>query len=290
MQLRDIALIMLAVVIFGGNFVASKYALLHLPPFLYTALRFCLIALVLLPIITIPRNHWRMLLWYSVVATVHFSTGVGGLHYGLDVATNVIVSQLGVPIACLLGAVFLKESFGIWRAFGMAISFSGMILIAGTPHVGDHYGAFAIALIGALTGGVSSLMMKQMQGMRFFSLMTWMSILSAPQLLLLSYIFEARQSELLLTIPPEVSWSLVYTVLFSNLGALGIWFGMLRRYSVNQVAPFGLLTPFFGILFAQVFFEEALTWQLLMGGVLIIGGVAIITFRKPREAAYKELT
>ena len=48
MSPRDLALVLLIAVAWAGNFLASAYALREIPPFLFTALRFVLLALPLL--------------------------------------------------------------------------------------------------------------------------------------------------------------------------------------------------------------------------------------------------
>jgi O-acetylserine/cysteine efflux transporter len=59
----------------------------------------------------------------------------------------------------------------------------------------------------------------------------------------------------------------------------------MRRYSVNQVMPFTLLVPLFGVLSGVVFFGDQLSWPMIIGGVGTILGVAIITIRRPRVLA-----
>jgi O-acetylserine/cysteine efflux transporter len=55
-----------------------------------------------------------------------------------------------------------------------------------------------------------------------------------------------------------------------------------RRYDVNVVMPFNLLNPVFGVLCAVLILGDPLTWSLLVGAALVIGGVGIITVRRPR--------
>jgi O-acetylserine/cysteine efflux transporter len=59
----------------------------------------------------------------------------------------------------------------------------------------------------------------------------------------------------------------------------------MRRYNVNQVMPFTLLVPVFGVLSGVVFFDDRLTLPMLIGGLGTILGVAIIVVRRPRVVA-----
>ncbi len=289
MKPKDAALLLLAMLIFSGNFVASKYALMHFPPFFSTALRFIMISVLLVPFVKFPRRQFKPLFLYSMVCTLHFSMGVGGMYYGLKVATNIIVSQLGVPISCALGAMFLGEKFGPWRAFGMAIAFAGIMMVVGSPSVESNFGAFAMSLVGAFMGAVASIQMKRME-VPFFAMMGWMTVFATPQLLVLSAVFEHDQLMLLRTVTAPVVVSLLYTVLVANIGAFAIWTVMLRKYPVNIAAPFGLLVPIFGIILAQLFFGEHLSWQVLAGGIVTTVGVAIIILRRPKRETISEVT
>ena len=62
------------------------------------------------------------------------------------------------------------------------------------------------------------------------------------------------------------------------------------KHTVSQVTPFSLLTPVFGITFGELFFHEALTWQVMLGGAMTIAGVAIIVIRRPKLALIAEAT
>ena len=48
-----------------------------------------------------------------------------------------------------------------------------------------------------------------------------------------------------------------------------------------------LLVPVVGVIFGLVILGEPLTWQTLVGGVIIVSGVALIVLRRKREPAVK---
>ena len=81
-----------------------------------------------------------------------------------------------------------------------------------------------------------------------------------------------------------------YTVLCSTIIAYGLWYFLLSRYSVSQVAPYSLLTPIFGIAIGQVFFTEELNTQTIIGGLITIIGVAVIVLRRPKTIVLGEAT
>jgi O-acetylserine/cysteine efflux transporter len=60
---------------------------------------------------------------------------------------------------------------------------------------------------------------------------------------------------------------------------------MMRRFSLNQVMPFTLLVPIFGVLSGVLFLGDHLTRLMLLGAALTIAGIGIIVLRRPRIAA-----
>ena len=64
-----------------------------------------------------------------------------------------------------------------------------------------------------------------------------------------------------------------------------IWYNMMRRYPVNQVMPFTLLLPMIGVLSGHLLLDEVITWQMLLGGLATLAGVAIVVIRRPAVVA-----
>lgn len=64
-----------------------------------------------------------------------------------------------------------------------------------------------------------------------------------------------------------------------------IWYNMMRRYPVNQVMPFTLLLPLIGVAAGAVMRGEEVTWQMMVGGLATVAGVAIIVIRRPAVVA-----
>jgi O-acetylserine/cysteine efflux transporter len=60
--------------------------------------------------------------------------------------------------------------------------------------------------------------------------------------------------------------------------ALGyaLWYHLLAKHDVNQVMPFLLLLPVTTVAGGVLFLGETLTLHTVIGGMLAIGGVAVI--------------
>ena len=103
-----------------------------------------------------------------------------------------------------------------------------------------------------------------------------LAAVASPQLLLLSLFTETGQWQAI-ALAGVADWMAV-TVLATGgfVAAYSIWYGLLQRYNVDQIAPFVLLMPVAGVASAFIFLGERPTWPILAGGAIITLGVAIV--------------
>lgn len=267
----------------AANFIAVKYGLEYFPPFLLVALRFALVAALLLPFYwrrTIPLGF--LLKMAFVLGFVHFSLVFGGMAYGLDIPTSVITVQLGVPFSCILSAVWFGDRLGAWRTMGLGIAFTGMMLVAGSPNVVAHTVPFLMVMAGAFGWALSNVFMKKQGDLNILEMLAWMSLLSVPQLLLLSWVVEDISWQHIISAPLLPILSIVFSAVGSTVVAYGLWYWLLKHCDVSRVAPFNLMVPFFGIAMSHTLFHDQLPPQMLAGGLITMVGVAIIVLRRPK--------
>lgn len=272
--------------LWGANFVAVKVGLTHFPPYFLVALRFAVVVIIMMPFYWRRTIDMKFLFAMSVIlGTVHFALLFGAMGYGLDVATSAITVQLGVPFSCVLSAIFFNDRLGAWRSGGLMVSFMGIAMIAGTPHVVEHFVPFLMAMAAAFCWAVANVMMKRKGSVDVLEMLTWMSLLTIPQLMLLSLLVEKDHWQLLLTATPEAVASVLFSAIGSTIVAYGLWYYLLKRAAVSQITPFNLLVPVFGIALGQLLFHETLAARTILGGLITISGVAIIVARRPKLAS-----
>ena len=286
MPIRHMLLAAMITLLWGGNFIVSKFGMHYLPPFLLSSIRFAAVGLVLIPFVPRPsKKDWRPIALMSfVLGTCHLALVLSGMNHGLDIATTVITIQLGTPFACALGAIFFNDKLGPWRTGGLMVAFIGIIVVVGTPSVSQNYLGFLLTLAAALAFGGATILMRQTRDIPILSVLGWMSLMTVPQTLLISFLFE-NPSLAMLQDAPLYSWlAISYSVFCSTILAYGSWYWLLARYEVSQVTPFALLVPIFGISMGQIFYHEGLSVQTMIGGLITIIGVGIIIIRRPRTA------
>lgn len=278
------ALMALAVMaIWGFNFVVAKVAMEQVTPLLLMALRFAIVALILVPFVKVPWPHLRQLFLYSVVmGGIHFPLVFSGVQ-GVDASVASIAIQLQVPFASVLAMVFFKDKLGWRRATGMGVAFLGVAVIAGVPDGRTSLPHLLMVIAAAIAFAFSNIQLKWMGGdVDWKTLNAYMALFSIPQLVILSLIFETDQIAQIQAIDGLGLACLAYLSLAATILAYAFWYPLVKKFDVNQTMPFLMLVPIFGVSGGVLALGEPLTWQLIVGGLLTIGGVGVIMVRRPR--------
>ncbi|WP_029009590.1 DMT family transporter [Azospirillum halopraeferens] len=287
MSLRDSLLALLVMACWGFNFVAAKTALQTFDPMFLLFLRFAVVAALVVPFVPIPRG--------KVMGIAILSVLLGGLHFplmfigvrGVDAATAALVVQLQVPFSSVLAALIYKDVLG-WRRFlGMVVAFAGIAVIAGAPRMQGNLHFIALIVIASFAFAVSNIQVKRIGELDGFTLNGWMALFAAPQVLILSLLTETGQVRSTVEAPALAWASLAFIILGSTLAAYGLWYRLARIYPVNQTMPYLMLVPVFGVISGVVVLGEPVTLPLLIGGALVIAGVGVIIFRRPRTVNEK---
>ncbi|MGB8273816.1 MAG: EamA family transporter [Alphaproteobacteria bacterium] len=285
MSVRDIAIAVLVMLIWGLNFAFAKAGLAELPPILMMTMRFTLVAAIVVPFVRRPNAPMgRVIALSFTLGFVHFSLLFTGLK-GLDAAVAAIVIQLQVPFAVILAAFVLGDRPGWRRILGMVMAFSGVVIIFAHADVSGHLMPLALMLAAAMVWSIANFQIKALAGVDGLALNGWMALFAAPQLLLASIVFEHGQVEAL----QHATWrgfgAVVFMAVFATIVGYGLWYYLIRKYPMSLAMPFTLLGPVFGVAAGVVLLHEGLTLRMIAGSLVTITGVAVIVLRQPRAAA-----
>jgi O-acetylserine/cysteine efflux transporter len=263
--------------VWGLNFVIIKAGLEQFPPLMFVALRFTLTALLLVPFLGRRRGSLRPLLGLSLtLGVLHFGLMFSGLAR-IDAATASIAVQLQVPFAALLAALVLKDRLGWRRMTGMAFAF------AGEPRFEGGLAPLLLVVTAACRWSVSSVQIKLLEDdIHPLTLNGWVAVLAAPQMIAATLLLEEGQVAAAAAADWRAWGAVLYQAILVTLFGYGVWYRMMQRHEVNQVMPFTLLVPVFGVASGVLALGERLTLPMLIGGGATILGVAIITVHRPR--------
>ena len=292
LRFRHLAAVIGINAIFGGAYIAGKIGVDHFPPLFFAALRFGLIALLLLPFV-----RWNRQMTAHIKTIVAFCLLMGAALYGAiylalaladGVAVILICTQFSVPAAAILGMWFLGERpskrtwLGIWLAFigVMAAGFDYALL--------GYWHATILIIISALFYAAANVISRNLRGVvSVLNLNAWMAILSTPIMLALSFGLESGQMDALWNADTSATISVLYSAIVVTLiGHTGM-FALLRLYPVSAVMPYYVLTPIFGIIGGVIIFGELLSWRFVICAAVALTGVYIVnrTAGKLKKAA-----
>ena len=282
----DILTLLLVTLVWGFNFAVVKIGLAQLPPILFVSLRFFLVAALLLPFLKRPRHKRGLILLLAItLGVIHFSMFFLGVS-GLEVSTAAIAIQLQVPFASILAAIVYRDRLGWRRLLGMAFAFAGVALVAGAPRSNPAIGPLLLIIGAACFWPIASMIMKEIgDELDVLSLNGWVAVIAAPLLLAVSAVFEHGHVGAILASDWRAWLSLLFQACLVTVFGYSVWYRMMRRFSLNQVMPFTLLVPVFGVLSGVIFLGDQVTRLMLCGAALTIAGIGIIVLRRPRIAA-----
>ena len=284
MPVRAIVAAIIVAMCWGGNFSATKFALVDFPPVLSLFVRFIFVTALLAPFALRHARPPLRDMWFLALTLIvlQFSLAFTGMAMGLTVTSVIVGSQMGVPFACVLAAVFFKDFLGPWRSIGLMIAFLGVVIVAGSPNAAAHWGAFLLVVAGAFCWALANMYIKRMPVLPSVVLLFWPGLLSLPMLFVLSLIMDHDQVAIVGNAKLSAWLGVGYSAIFSSIVGYGLWNWLLTRFPMSRVMPFGLLMPVFGILTGVLLFDEQLTTQILLGGAMTIAGVGVITLRRPK--------
>ncbi|MGE0563025.1 MAG: DMT family transporter [Pseudolabrys sp.] len=266
--------------LWGYQFVVIKVGVLQFPPLFFLALRFLVIAVLLIPFVKRPTRQQ-----FGPVAAI--SVFLGGLNFGLfyvglglgSGSMSAIAYQLATPFTILLAWPLLAERPSLTTSAGVVIAFVGVVVLAAGPGLTANALPLMLVVGAALAFATSNVLTKRYGPFDPLMLMGWSSLLTVPQVAAMSLLLEHGQLTSLVAADWRGWLALAYTIFIGGILGFGLWFWLIGRCSMSRVAPFGLLLPVFAVMSSVLFLGEPVTQKLIVGGLLAISGVAITQAR-----------
>ena len=283
--------LVLATLMWAGNYVVGSIAVQTLSPVELTWLRWliaCLPLLILAQVVEKPdwRNvlrHWPRLLLLAAL-------GVGGynllLYTALQYTTPqsaALINAANPAVMVVLAALLLRERIG-WRGIaGLLLGLLGVLLIitngalasvfTRTPNAGDVLMVAAIVVWSLYTIigrglPVPPITATAAQG-------TIVAVLLAPVALAGGASWPADAA---------IGWAVIFIAIFPSIGSYVLWNAALKSIPPGRAGLFlNLITVFTVII--TVILGAQLTAPQLVGGVIVFAGVALSTLRPARSAS-----
>ena len=285
MNSKQILLALIVPITWGLGFTLAKIGMEQFSALLIMSIRFGIAGLVLVWFTKPPWGHMREIFVVALIgSTIQYGLTYNGLK-GIDASTAAILVQLEGPILALMGTILLKEKLGLTRALGMGFAFLGVFIIAGEPRLDGHIDSVILLVAGSTVWAVAQIMISRLKGLSGITILAWVAIMATPQMLIASLIIEDGQWQAITT-ASLVDWSIIFYLAFiMTVVGYSVWYHLLSSVDVSQVSPFLMLLPITSIIAGMVLLDEKLTLSMIIGGLMIMTGVAstLINWRWPKK-------
>lgn len=280
---RDLVIAAVMNLMWGLNLIAVKMSVDLISPLTAAWVRQTIVLLICLPALKIVPGKMRELLMLGLLSGALFYIIV---NISMAISTNIgslaIAGQLGAPFSLILAIIFLGERVHKYRIAGMALSFLGVVVLAFDPAAFDELPGLMLTALSALIWAICSLIQRRLVGVPVLTIYSWVGVSGCVLLFPLAFYVEPESMRSL----PHVPLSTLGWLLFSALGSTVIGQGamslLLQRHPVSTVVPLTLLAPVIAVIATTVYFHEPLTLVMIIGGCLVMAGVAIVTIRTAR--------
>ena len=287
---RHTLLALLVVVLWGFNFVAIDLGLAKVPPLVFLAMRFVLVAVPAVFFIRPPAIGWRNILLIGAFLSLgQFTLLYLALSLGMPPGLASLLLQTQIVFSVVVSSLLLREHPTRRQLVGIVIGMIGLAVVV----VGHTYAApwlpLVITLLAALSWAIGNVLSRRARAASGLSLVVWSGlVVPIPSLGLALLVDGPRAVGYSLThLSIAAILSTVYTAVAASLVAYTIWNSLLARYPTGAVVPFTLLVPVIGILAAWVVYRENPTASELVGGAIMLGGLAAaVVSRRPRRPAF----
>jgi O-acetylserine/cysteine efflux transporter len=287
MSPRDNFRAALVATIWGANFVVIDEGLKGFPPFLLLCARFLV---VLFPaIFLVPRpGPWRTILQVGLFMSLgQFGLLYLSLHLGMPAGLASLLVQVQVIFSIAISRVFLKERPTKQQLLGVGIGLLGLtVLVAG--RVATAALLPLIVIIGAcLSWSIGNVLSRRAQITSGFGLTVWSGIVVPIPALALAFLINGPHAvgHAVSHIGVVTILSTLYTAVLCSLFGYGVWNSLLSKYPIGSVVPFALVVPAAGIATAWIALGQAPTITEIVGGVILLAGIATTTIQRKRAAA-----
>jgi drug/metabolite transporter (DMT)-like permease len=294
-----------AVYIFwGSTYLAIKYAIETLPPFLMAGSRFVFAGAVLMLWARFTKDyetpklaHWKT---SFIVGTFLLLGGNGGVvfaqHYISSSLAALLVATEPFWIVLLSWLWLGKARPNLKTILGIAVGFFGVwLLINGQPgnnavNIGSmqFFGAIAV-MLAALSWATGSIYGLRAPAPKSSILTAGMQMLSGGLVLLaVSLIMGEWTNFEFAQVSSNSLFGVIYLIIFGSLIGFTAYSWLLKNAQPAFVSTYAYVNPMVAVFLGWLIAGETFTGQMLIGAGVIVGSVVLITARDKNDKDSEE--
>jgi len=271
------------VLLWSSGYPAARIALDHSGPFTLLMLRFGGAGLILAVIAASSRVSWprgRAALHSGLVGSLQLGVQFGGLYWAASHGVNIGLIALVIGtmpiVTALLGRALFGELVRPLQWVGFALGFAGVALAVGesvTPGRGAGQGAYLAVLVGLLALSFGTMYQKRHASNVDPRSGLALQHLAAAVLVLPFAMHEGFRADGSAPFFASLSW----VIGINSMSTFALFFVLLRRGAVNQVATLFFLMPPVTAVIDYLLLGDALTAFKVAGLALAALGVYLAT-------------
>lgn len=274
--------------LWGVSFLFVRVAVPNVGPIPLMFLRVLLAGISLAPILffkngfAIWRKDWRRIMVVGVSITALPFSLLAWTSLSLPAGITSVLNATTPLMAALWAVILIGERLNFQRIIGLSLGLIGVVLLA----MGQGRSFSGTSLLPLLAG----LSATCCYGWALHRSRQWLSHIPPTILtvtsLLSSGMFMAPFA--ILTWPTQSislqSWMMVLALALPCTSlAYIIFYHLNAKWGTTKTATVTYLIPLFAMLGANQFLAEKITLTMLLGGLIILAGVALLSYRRRRK-------
>ena len=291
MKPKHSALAVLVAVLWGVNFIAIELGLRDVPPLVFVALRFALVAVPAVFFVPRPQVPWRVLAGIGLFMSAgQFGFVYVALHLGMPAGLAPLVLQSQMVFTILLAAAVLRERPTAAQLAGVGAGLAGLVLVGFGRGAVAPLGPVLLVVLAGLSWGIGNTVARAAKGASGLGIVVWSALVVPVPMLGLAAVVDGPA--VALGALAHLSWqawaATLFTVVVASLVGYSVWNTLLGLYPSAAVVPYTLLVPPVGMLAAWLAFGEVPEALEIVGGALLLAGVATTLVRPRRRVPTAE--
>jgi drug/metabolite transporter (DMT)-like permease len=278
----DLLQILAMAAVWGGSFLFLRMAVPEFGPVPLIAIRVCLAALSLLPLLLLQPRLWAQfrenggrlaILGLSNAAVPFPLFAYATLHVTAGFAS--VLNATAPLFAALVAGLWLRDRLTLFGILGLFVGFSGVVvLVGGLPTLSSETGlAMAAGLSGSLMYGISASFVKRHLA-QVDSTVTTIGSFGFAAL----YLAPLAAWAWPVATPAPSAWLVVAVLAIACTSIPNIYyFRLLHRVGPAKAMSVAFLIPGFGMLWGALVLGEQVSPAMLAGCAVILLGTALVT-------------
>jgi len=288
-------------VVWGSTFVGVRVTIESMPPQMTAGLR-CVAAVPFVALLVVWRRGWRALLVSprelgsaAVVGTLLLgicnSSVALGVRFVPSGVAALILASIPVFVVMLRAASGDRPGWITW--LGVAVGLGGVVWlmlpgahITGLDGVSVHQRVIwsVVMLVGSLAWAVGTWLSPRLTTPADPMVGSTYQLLIGGSLILVAGFVRGERASALLDVTPRSWVAFAYLVLAGSVLAFSAYVWLVDHAPISLVSTYAYVNPVVAVALASLIVGEPITSGLLVGGAVVVVGVALVVGGERRAA------